>query len=85
MPYNPGDLVDVRSGVPTWRPGVVSLVDDEKIVVDLDSPYPTADQWSGVTRRYGGSEPVAVATIWKASEAVSDGTGSACCHIRLRP
>lgn len=83
--YQPGDPVDVRSSVPTWYPGVVSLVDDARIVVDLDAPHPTSDQWSGVTRRYGGTDPVLQATIWKASEAVSQGPGCANCHIRPRP
>lgn len=82
--YQPGDLVDVRSSIPTWYPGVVSFVDETKIVVDLDAPHPTADEWSGVTRSYGGSEPVIQATIWKASEAVSQSPGCANCHIRMQ-
>lgn len=80
--YQPGDLVDVRSSVPTWYPGTVSVVDAKKIVVTLDAPYPTGDQWSGTTRPYGGSDPVASVTVWKASEALQD---PAACHIRMRP
>jgi hypothetical protein len=80
--YVPGDLVDVRSAAPTWYPGVVSLVDNSRIIVDLDLPHPTGDEWSGTTLRYGGNEPVEKVTIWKASEALQD---PAAAHIRIRP
>lgn len=79
--YVPGDLVDVRSAAPTWYPGVVSLVDDSKIVVALDLPRPTGDEWSGTTLRYGGNEPVENVTVWKASEALQD---AAAAHIRMQ-
>jgi len=82
--YVPGDLVDVRSSVVAWYPGVVSLVDATKIVVALDAPLPTGDEWSGVTMRYGGSAPVDAVTVWKASEAVATHPDSACSHIRMR-
>ncbi len=82
--YNPGDPVSVRSGAPTWWPGVVAAVDDVKIVVDLEAPLPTGDQWSGQTLRYGGSEPVSQTIIWIASEVVSQGQGRGC-HIKPRP
>lgn len=71
--YQPGDPVNVRSGTQQRRPGVVALADADKIIVDLDAPWPTADQWSGVTRRYGGSDPVKQVTIWVASEVVNGG------------
>lgn len=79
--YNPGDLVDVRSSLAPWRPGVVATVDTKKIVVSLDPPYPTADEWSGEARRYGGSEPVESVTVWMASEAIAEGAAQ---HIRPR-
>lgn len=79
--YEPGDRVDVRSAVPTWWPGVVSMVDDAKIAVDLDAPYPTGNQWSGTTLRYGGNEPVLKVTIWKSSESVLPPEDA---HIRTR-
>lgn len=80
--YQPGDLVDVRSAAPTWWPGVVSFVDDSKIVVALDAPVPNGNQWAGQTLRYGGTEPVESVTVWKASEAIqAPGTQ----HIRMRP
>lgn len=77
--YQPGDLVDVRSAAPTWYPGVVSFVDDSKIVVALDAPLPTGNEWSGTTLRYGGDDPVVNVTVWKASEALQD---PASAHIR---
>ena len=80
--YAPGDLVDVRSAAPTWHSGVVSLVDDSRIVVDLDAPLPTGDEWSGKELPYGGSEPVSKITVWKASEALQ---GPAAAHIRMSP
>lgn len=80
--YQPGDLVDVRSAVPTWRPGTVTEVDANRIIVELDAPYPTGNEWSGTTMRYGGDEPVSKVTVWKASEAVQDPGAS---HIRMRP
>lgn len=82
LDYQPGDLVDVRSASPTWYPGVVSLVDDSKIVVDLDPPYPTGNQWSGRSLPYGGSDLVRKVTVWKASEAIQDPGAQ---HIRMQP
>jgi len=81
--YNPGDLVSVRSASPTWWPGVVETVDDVKIVVALDVPLPTGNEWSGMTLRYGGNMPVEKATIWRSSEAVST-PGCQTCHIKPR-
>ncbi len=77
--YQPGDLVNVRSASPTWWPGVVQTVDAARIIVALDTPYPTGDEWSGQTLPYGGSMPVTATTVWKASEAVAPGE-----HIQPR-
>lgn len=62
--YAPGDLVDVRArdDLP-WRPGTVTSADPTCLHVTLDAPLPTADQWSGAARRYGGTLPVSVVTV----------------------
>lgn len=59
--FPPGTLVSVRAGEALpWRDGVSQGLDStgQRYVVDLDAPYPTADEWSGTARRYGGSDPV---------------------------
>jgi len=77
--YNPGDPVSVRSASPTWWPGVVQSADSTKIVIALNTPYPTGDQWSGMTLPYGGSMPVEATTVWMSSEVVTPGQ-----HIQPR-
>lgn len=63
MPWSVDDRVDVRAKAGmTWRPGTVRATtcaahEDNCYVVELDTPIP-ADDWSGMTRRYGGSENV---------------------------
>jgi len=81
--YQPGDKVSVRSGAPTWWPGVVSFVDDSRILVGMSQPWPTGDQWSGMSLPYSGGMSVKTVTIWKASEVVSQGQGQGC-HIKPR-
>jgi len=59
-----GTEVDVRSRADLgWHPGVVVESDSRCWRVQLDAPNPTADEWSGVSRRYGASEPVLFAII----------------------
>ena len=66
MPFLVNDRVDVRADkAHAWRPGAVRHVPSEDhpscpngcYAVELDTPV-AADDWSGVTRRYGGSELV---------------------------
>jgi len=55
VPFTPGDRVDVRSNTSlAWRPGTVRMSPAAHCyAVELDAPV-SSDQWSGVTRRYGG-------------------------------
>ena len=74
MAFPDETLVDVRADPAlAWRPGQVGSQDDACWFVDLDTPYPTADEWSGVTRNYGGSEPVTKTAIWKQTEKLTPG------------
>ncbi len=61
MAFIVDDLVDVRASESmTWRPGVVRAVEGGCYKVELDTPI-SADVWSGVTRKYGGSDMVGTA------------------------
>ena len=62
-----GSLVCVRAteALP-WRDGVSQGLTPDGLCysVDLDAPLPTADEWSGVSRRYGGGEPVLNVSVY---------------------
>lgn len=58
--FEPGDRVEVRSAPANpWLPGEVTALGlgaaGDCYAVLLDTPV-TSDAWSGVTRRYGGSD-----------------------------
>jgi hypothetical protein len=74
----PGSPVYVRSAAPTWWPGTVQAETATTYIVNLSTPLPTANQWSGVDRRYGGDQPVSQVTVQK-SAFPNEG-----CHIKPR-
>lgn len=72
--YPNGSRVEVRSsGSAPWYPGEVVRQDHMCWEVDLDSAV-TGDQWSGVTRRYGGSDMIGLVSVFKATETVLPGS-----------
>jgi len=61
-----GALVSVRAtDALAWRDGVSQGLtpNGQCYVVDLGAPLPTGDEWSGVTRRYGGGDLVSQVCI----------------------
>jgi hypothetical protein len=71
--YQVDDLVDVRADKTlSWRAGTVTAVESERYKVTLDSAI-SADAWSGVTRKYSGSNTLTVVYILKNAEVVAEG------------
>jgi hypothetical protein len=89
MSWSVGDRVEVRADKAlAWRAGTVRHAPSEGhpacpkgcYAVELDTPV-TGDDWTGVTRKYGGSELVGSATnpafIYQHTDKVAEGD-----HIR---
>ena len=76
--FQPGDPVDVMSGMGDWYPGTVQHVTDTQYVVGLLAPV-LAQVWSGMDRWAPGTA-LSQVSVWKQA-AFLPGRG---CHIRPR-
>lgn len=72
--YSNGARVEIRAGSSRpWFPGEVVRQDHMQWEVDLDAVI-SADQWSGIARKYGGGDPIGLVAIFKATENVLPGS-----------
>lgn len=71
--YNVNDLVDVRATTAlAWRAGTVTAKQADRWQVTLDSAV-TANDWSGATRKYAGTNTLTVVYIQFNAEVVEEG------------
>lgn len=74
MDFPNGSRVEIRAAVTLpWRPGEVVDQDAFCWHVTLDTPV-TADDWAGVSRRYGPTDTLTSVAVFKATEDLLPGT-----------